>query len=91
VLGVAFTFNQDIISRPYTAEVKIQWSCTSIPPIYLHGMNIRKSLHLRSAPILPSNKLRLLARQTQGHGEAKQRYSGEMTDFGVRMFLVKGN
>jgi len=61
VPGVAFTFNQDIISRPSTAEVKIEWSCTSIPPIYLHGMNIRKSLHLRSAPNLPSDKLSLLA------------------------------
>jgi hypothetical protein len=60
VPGVAFTFNQNI-TRPSTAEVKIEWSCISTPPTYLHGMNIRKSLHLRS---VPSNKLSPLARRT---------------------------
>jgi len=26
-------------SAPYTAKVKKEWSCTSAPPICLHGMH----------------------------------------------------
>jgi hypothetical protein len=37
-LGLKWQGRESDNSRPYSAEVKNAWNCTSIPPIRLHGM-----------------------------------------------------